>query len=271
MSFAIDSIWIEYEFVVPDGINDCLETALKVLRKVNDENPKFTITLDREYYSDQIEFKLMRTTHIDEGIAYFQKVMIDMYKEIKPLSSTTKKHFVGTHIHLFLNKDWVPYTKFAQWKKVLLVKYAYTKMADFLTKLNKEGNVLRRVVANEMMRLTTNHNILRYFDNSIWNKLKSNLESLRMQYQQFHSWTDRPKYTPVLWSLANEASGKPHSLEIRCIPNTFLMLSKPTEISEYVMGVADVLNTRATKTVEEAANEIASTHLSLLTQLIRID
>jgi len=40
-------------------------------------------------------------------------------------------------------------------------------MADFLTKLNKEDKVIRRVVSNEMMRLTTNHNILRYFDNSI--------------------------------------------------------------------------------------------------------
>ena len=270
MSFTIDSIWIEYEFVVPNGIDDCMDAALKVLRKLNDSNPKFTITLDREYYSDQIEFKLMRTHHIDEGIEYFQKCMIDMYKEITPLTSTTKKHFVWTHIHIFLSKDWVPYTKFAQWKKVLLVKYAYQKMAEFLSLSNSQDKIRKWVIKNEMLRLTTNHNILRFFDESIGDKLKRNLESNGMEYQQFHRGTDKPKYTPVLWSLTNESSWKPHSLEIRCIPNTYLMTENPSVISEYIQWVANVLNTKATQTTDEAAEDICATHLSLVQQLRRL-
>lgn len=64
MSFEIDSIGIEYEFIVPDGIDSVLQLVLPELRRINESSDEFTITVDREYYSEQIEFKLMRTTNI---------------------------------------------------------------------------------------------------------------------------------------------------------------------------------------------------------------
>lgn len=267
MSFEIDSIGIEYEFIVPEWIDSVLPTVLKELRKINESNDEFTITVDREYYSEQIEFKLMRNSNIQGWVEFFQNAMRDMYNIITTLHSTTRKHFVWTHIHLFLNKDWVPYTKFAQWKKVQLVKYAYLWMASYLKSLLSDSSIQLKVIKNEMIRLTTNHNILRYFDHSIWDRLKRNLEENGMNYQQFHSGTERPKYTPVLWSLANEESGKPHSLEIRCIPNSFLMLSSPETVTSYIKWVADVLNAKVTQTPEDASIDIATAHLCLIKEI----
>ena len=264
MSFEIDSIWIEYEFIVPNGIDSILEIATKELRRVNATSDEFTITIDREYYSEQVEFKLMRTTNIQWWIEFFQKAMQDMYKVIKPIHSTTRKHFVGTHIHMFLNKDWVPYTKFAQWKKVHLVNYAYGEMSKFLISSVEKWRLLRKTIKDEMYRLTTNHNILRFFDESIGNKIKHSLEEYGMSYQQFHSGTDRPKYTPVLWSLANETTWKPHSLEVRCIPNTFLMTEEPKKIADYIYWVANVLNNKAPTDLPEAIQWIVNQHKVML-------
>lgn len=45
MSFEIDSIGIEYEFIVPEWIDSVLPTVLKELRKINESNDEFTITV----------------------------------------------------------------------------------------------------------------------------------------------------------------------------------------------------------------------------------
>lgn len=260
--FNIDSIWIEYEFILPSSFLNYEGICQSILDAVNKDS-KFLITLDREFYNEQIEFKLMRTDDMVWGIAHFQEFIWNMYKTIPNLSSTTDGHYVWTHIHLFINKNWVPYTKFAQWKKIPLVKYAYGCMSEWLVSSSLFW-IKSRVIRNELSRMTRNHNILRYFDWKIGNVLKRNLESERVKYQQFHDGTDKPKYSPVLWSLPSIITWKPHSLEIRCIPNTYLLVEDPENISNYIKWVEHILNNKVTTTKENDIKEIADSHMKML-------
>lgn len=60
----------------------------------------------------------------------------------------------------------------------------------------------------------------------------------------FHSGINRPKYAPVIWSLANESTGKPHSLEIRAIPNTWFLTATTEETFEFICQIEKILNER---------------------------
>lgn len=257
--FTLDSIGIEFEFNLPADRRNWFAGMTEYVNSMNAITPEYTIEIDTEYYDDQVEFKLRRCSNIDWGIAHFQAFLISLYEKF-PVKATTSRHFVGTHIHLFLNKDWVPFNKFVKGKKIPLVRYAYTKMASWL--LDWQKNYLNKQTArNEASRLTRNHNILRYFDAQIGDKLKKNLELISSSYQQFHSGTDRQKYTPVLWSLANETTWKPHSLEIRCVPNSYLLSSHSSDVEKYIRWVIDVLNS---KDVSNSTDEIVSSHAVLL-------
>lgn len=261
-TFEIDSIGIEYEFVLPTSFENSKELCQSIIDKANLDS-EFIITLDREFYDEQVEFKLMRTTDIEWGISHFQKFIIDIYSHIPGITSTTERHYVGTHIHMFINKDSSPYTNFARWKKIALVRYAYCTMAKWMMEATSLW-LRRMVIKNELSRLTRNHNILRYFDGKIGNILKNNLERARLTYQQFHNGTDKPKYSPVLWSLPNVVTWKPHSLEIRCIPNTYLLVEEPSKIAEYILWVENILNEKNPHTNEEDINQIWLAHSTMV-------
>lgn len=265
-TFTIDSIWIEFEFRIPNHISEIIWPIQDFVDWYNSKNEDFTIEVDREYYSDQIEFKLRRTNLMKEWIEYFQNFLKLMYITIPWLKCTTNNHFVWCHIHYFINKDWEHYQNFAQWKKISLVRMAYVMMADWIQSANKKW-MLNRVRHNEINRLVRNHNILRYFDQSIWDRLRANLESSWMSYQQFHSWTDKPKYTPVLWSLANISSWKPHSLEVRCIPNTFFLLANSDEVLKIWDWIEEILNMKWHIDDSKNIEIIVDKHLSLVNAL----
>lgn len=65
-----------------------------------------------------------------------------------------------------------------------------------------------------------------------------------MNYPMFHRGINRPKYAPVIWSLANESTGKPHSLEIRAIPNTWLLTCSTEEAYDFICQIENILNER---------------------------
>lgn len=87
--------------------------AVAFVNAFNKDNPEFIIDVDREYYANQIEFKLRSTDNIKEGLHYFQQFLHTCYRHFVDINCVGNP-FVGTHIHLFLEKDGVPYTQLAR-------------------------------------------------------------------------------------------------------------------------------------------------------------
>lgn len=264
-TFTIDSIWIEFEFHLEYHRGAIMEEMVDYANEWNEKNPKFTIEVDWEYYDDQIELKLRKTEFKEEGIEYFRNFLASCYNKFGWLSATSWKHFVGTHIHMFIKKDLQPYNEFANGKKLLLVQKSYSLATALLNSIP----INKRSLSNESNRLCRNHNILRYFDSSIWDVLRKSLEAYRLNYQQFHTWTDKPKYTPVLWSLENPTTWKPHSLEIRCIPNSVFLLSKVDELSLFYTNVEGILNGEIVSTEEACIEFMTNSHIENIKNYLR--
>lgn len=253
--FKIAKIGIEFEFDIPLKIDRVMPFAEAFVREWNQTDTKwFIIEVDREYYSNQIEFKLRATDNIEEWLAYFQQFIHGCYQHMSDISCIGTP-FVWTHMHLFLEKDWVPYDKMARGKKMPIFSYMYRKFEEFLS-FNPE-NLKWDIVRNEALRLASNHNILRYFDSTyLKNWIKRNLERHWLCYPMFHRWIDRPKYAPVIWSFANIVTWKPHSLELRAIPNSWLITAPPEELYEFVCQIESILNERHNPRIDYAASII---------------
>jgi hypothetical protein len=104
------------------------------------------------------------------------------------------------------------------------------------------------------------------------NALQTNMNYFGFDYYNFSGGTDKPKYAPVIWSLPNAETGKPLSLEIRIIPNSFLMGGK-LQIS-LIKEIEVLLNNRILRTSEEYKKllfEIKEMHFALCSTLIRKD
>ncbi len=184
---------------------------LSVIKTFNDK-----VTLDKEYYPEQIEMK----HSLDED---FDWAISSMKKSMELVSMQTDWYivghpYVGTHLHFQIKKsDW----EWFEWTtncKYQIVDYMYKLLYEWFSKKDMGNEIYRKEVA----RICMNHNILRYFDQKyMWDRLKANLDNIWFRYPMFHKeGTDRPKYQPIIWSYKTD-SGKPHTLELRMIPNTF--------------------------------------------------
>ena len=240
--FRIAKIGIEFEFEVPWRIERVMPFASAFIRQFNQDNPWFIIEVDREYYANQIEFKLRSTDNIAEWIGYFQAFLHSCYKHFADINCVGNP-FVGTHFHLFLEKDGEEYSQLARWKKLPIFNYIYSYFAQFLS--DNELDIRPEVIAHEAKRLSMNHNILRHFDRQyLKDWIKRNLERNNLWYPMFHNGINRPKYAPVIWSLANLSTWKPHSLEVRAIPNTWLLTATTGEVYDLICQIEQILNER---------------------------
>lgn len=240
--FKIAKIGIEFEFEVPWRIERVMPFASEFVRRFNNDNKGFIIEVDREYYANQIEFKLRSTDNIAEWIEHFQAFLHSCYKHFADINCVGNP-FVGTHFHLFLEKDGEEYSQLARWKKLPIFNYVYSYFAQFLS--DNELDIRPEVIAHEAKRLSMNHNILRHFDRQyLKDWIKRNLERNNLWYPMFHNGINRPKYAPVIWSLANMATWKPHSMEIRAIPNTWLLTAQTGEVYDFICQIEQILNER---------------------------
>ena len=255
--FKIAKIGIEFEFDIPYRIGVMEQPARKFVDEFNSRyDGKFTIEFDKEYYASQMEFKLRSTSDISEWILVFKRFLNECYSQL-PRISCIGNPYVWTHIHLFLEKDWVPYDKLARNKKLPIFNYVYNYFYNWIS----TNEFLRsEVMINESERLMRNHNILRYFDQKyLDNGMKKNLEQVDWSYPMFHNGINRPKYAPVIWSLANPETWKPHSLEIRSIPNSWLLTSPRDEVYSFVTTIESILNEKYNDRFD-FVKSIVSTH-----------
>lgn len=266
MSFTIAKIGIEFEFDIDWWFNSSANICRDIVDLFNSKNPNYSIEMDREYYSNQIEFKLHSTDDLRWWIDVFKRFLVDLYREVRWVKCTAKP-FIGTHIHLFLEKDGVPYSLVARGKKLPIFDYVYNYFSRWITW--EDSIISMRNLWNEALRLTTNHNILRHFDrNVMWDKMRKQLDEFGFNYEMFHWGINRPKYTPVLWSLFNPTTGKPHSLEIRAIPNSWFITSTTEEVYKFVCQLEILLNTKYDKH-RDYIGSIMNAHKSLIKFVIQ--
>ena len=188
------------------------------------------IEIDTEYYNYQTEFKARPFTNV-EGIQSFKNFIGEVLDKTdgELLSNRVP---VGTHFHLFLERGGKPFGGRKD-VKMRIVDFIFREVLKFFN-ANAEA-IGKDSIKFEAYRLACGHFIMRYFDiERLGNRHKLNLTSLGLNYINFNGECNRKKYAPVIWSLPT-MSGKPMSLELRCIPNT-MFISQPVEYWQWFIG-----------------------------------
>lgn len=265
-SITIDYIGIETEMVL---------TQPYLNKKRNNEYfdyKSIRVCNDDEYYSDQIEFKMMQEK-FDDDIC--QK--IKEFKEFVSLDDTMRingNNWTGTHIHIFPLRGWKELKRMINCK-MSITAYLLDEIIDFLVKWLEDWTVSNKAWRYELQRLALSHNIWRYFDTErMGDALRRNLQTFWDDYTQFSKGVDRPKYAPVIWSLPNEETGKPLSLELRLFPNSFFLLTEEEKIKEILENVIKLVNNAKKETDEdriEYANRIRTSHLKIASAYSFVD
>ncbi len=285
-SIGIRSVWLEVELDVGNfpryvkTYNSLHKTELPL--RVFKDFEWMNVCVDKEYYQEQIEYKFAPQKASVEYIDWvksfiwkrFDDGLLMDYECGLPISLVKwTPRFVGTHIHLFLEKNGAPFAKMVS-VRYQVMDYLYKKLLEFFKRIAKEWVISNEYMFNELHRVTTNHNILRYFDQEyMGNRMRSNMRNYGMDYRLFADRTDKKKYQPVLWSLANE-NGKPFSLELRIIPNIYLMGESSEKIVELINWVEEILNNTYKSSEKEEKNwmhiaSILASHNELLQMCLR--
>ena len=260
--FKVAAIGIEFEFsFISMEISNNIDFAREYVYMYNTIYPEYTIEVDREYYSTQIEFKLKRTENILGWIIHFQTFIKSCYSHFNGISCVGDP-FVWTHIHLFIEKWGVPYELMARGKKMPIVSMMYNYFSSWLQE--NIYSISSRVISLEATRLSLNHNILRHFDSKyLGNWIKRQLECAGLKYPMFHNGIVRPKYAPVIWSLKNQSTWKPHSFEVRAIPNSWFLVEQTSNIYYFISRIESLFNSKSNDRIDYV-DSILTSHRNLI-------
>ena len=216
--------------------------------------------IDREYYENQVELKAPLSSDIKWTIDWFKDFVLSSNRMMG--GRIVMNPYVWTHIHMLVGDNDIGYTWFKQ-VRLRIVDYMYQKLFEYFNSLWQLSHIERE----EIFRITRNHNILRYFDyETMGDMLRRNLIDFWHDYHSFKEWCwERPKYQPVIWSLAND-NWKPHTLELRMIPNTFFLFNETPRIIEIINDIEALINLPqpSSNEEEELKSNIISYHKKLL-------
>jgi hypothetical protein len=183
--------------------------------------------------------------------------------------------YVWTHFHFFLSNDNKVVDYRLSWAKLAIMSFVYKELYNWFYWLinweNKYDDEFLSLIVRELNRIIMNHNILRYFDQTICeDKLKANLRNYWMRYYLFDEWSSNPKHQPILWSSANEG-GKPFSLELRILPNLFFVANSSKYMSKFIQTIENIINRNVGLSKRELINNnneyvdsIVQTHNELI-------
>lgn len=264
-------IWIEYEFTTLNQ-NQSLDkmkekygiTDINQFINIPDSNIKFAI--DEEYYDSIYEIKTYPSPNFTTNISKIQ----DFIRENTDKSIYLQNpwpNYVGTHIHIF--KDFEKKENRPPLVPVLSeVFHTITNfMIDFT--LNPYVNHINKV--RELKRLVQSNNLIKYLDH---NYLKDSLKLMTRNNNIYFSydsvWIDNPKYQPVIYSP--KRNQKNYSIEIRYIPNTYFLLSKPEEITNFLKRIIKInedtrINTPPDELLEKQIESILKNYYILINLL----
>ena len=252
--FSIEKIGIEFELNMDKStIRDFY--TWKVDYKWN------TFDVDNEYYQNQIELKSPLNSDIQWSIERFRDFIFS-YNRLTIWGNIVWSPYVWTHIHFKILNNWLAFEWF-KWVRLRVAEYMFKRLYEYYNAFWS----LSIIEIEELRRITRNHNILRYFDfKFLWDWLRRNLNEKGMDYPNFANWCgEKPKYQPVIWSLANEW-GKPHTLELRLIPNTYFLFAPIERLMEDIAMIETIMNeNKYTFTqMSEMKNSIIETHKKIL-------
>lgn len=188
------------------------------------------VQLTDEYYSSQCEWKIFPEPL--EKLPELKQLMLDIVSMTRGTITHNKiPEFIGTHIHLFFKENKKDITSFVRGKTILsafLMEYFYYFF--------KELDIPNNVKCKELERLCFNHNILQKLDYKLLNKgIRKNLNTKGFDY--YYTNLPKSKYQPVHWSNPN--NGKPLTLELRYIPNSFFQYASVEIIHDFITTVED--------------------------------
>ena len=136
--------------------------------------------------------------------------------------------FVWTHIHIFNP------LLFNNRSEILKITMAF--ILDNIKFLSK----------NDILRLLLAHQLWAYHDklnNDVWRNFIIN-----SWLPASSVWRDKRKYQPILFSRENIDTGKPKSIEIRIVPNTFFFNGL---MEKLVLTVLDKVNNKNIPEIDE--------------------
>jgi len=257
MKFKLYKIGVEIEFNVGDFqtyINQIRNELYPNTENANDipilhdflKMPEWVeAQLDKEYYKSQCEWKIKPLTMTIDSIWKIKSFFLNRMNWIvwvirktifKTICHDESPQYVWTHIHLFFNCDWFKGERFFRGKTFLakfLFEYFYLYFKENKYSIPKE------IILKELERLVSNHNILQRFDYHTLNKrLRANLNDNWIDY--YHKNLDKIKYQPVFWSAPKP--GKPLTLELRYIPNSFFVYTPWKDIHEFLTLIEKIIN-----------------------------
>lgn len=232
-------IWIEYEFATLnqqqsiEEMKDKYEiTDLNQFINIPDSNIKFA--LDKEYYDSIYEIKTYPSPNFTTNIHKIQGFIRENISQSLYIQNPWPD-YTWTHIHIF--KD---FEKKKNRPPLLpIIDEVFTTITNFMIDFTLNPYVNHIIKVRELSRLTKSNNLIKYFDH---NYLKDSLKLMARNNNIYFSydsvWIDNPKYQPVIYSPKRE--GKNYSIEVRYVPNSYFLLSKPEEIKNFLKRIIKI-------------------------------
>lgn len=175
------------------------------------------VKLSREYYSSTIEYNF---TPFQNSLETFKEIKTFLEWQIKKYNLYKHSNwpsYVWTHIHIFdvdrINMKIEPLLKWVSWFII-----------NNISSIDKKW-IQRLLFAHQLWGNYSwkNNHIWRNFLNDKWKCPDI-----------YNNTKDKPKYNPIIYSIVNQETGKPKSLEIRLIPNEFVFDLKIFELIKLI-------------------------------------
>lgn len=264
----INEFWIETELCINNLEDYEKEEILSSTNNKYTEYNGIMVCKDNEFYNSQVEYKMFPKPFStwNTSIETWKKFIQEKIKDWFLINGTD---WVGTHIHFFLRKEDGKPLSFMYNVKVPIIHYMMKKLLVHLASLEYNDKVAKL----EIERIVRSHSIWRWFDKEVMGDvLRHNMQLFGFDYRNFSNGTSKKKYQPVLWSFPSAETWKPLSLELRMIPNSYLLNS--SSLNEDKKFIEYSINNRVSTSSDEYNKmkyEIGIIHLALCNYISNFD
>lgn len=171
------------------------------------------VKLSKEYYNTTIEYNFTPIENKKENYEVIKNFLNNQIEKYNLVINNSWPAFVWTHVHIF-DEDKL------NMRLSLLLKWVLFFLKENLTLVNEKGQ--KRLLLAHQLWWNFSHK-----NNHCWKQFL-NERWINPSIYSDTSW--KPKYNPVIFSLANSSTWKPKSIEIRVLPNEFIFNWKILEL-----------------------------------------
>lgn len=225
--------YLKSRILIPNLIPFDVDTPIQFQYKGLD------MELDKEYYKDQVEFKIRALPYSKTDLLRARYAIKDFANDPVVWLIGNAPAYVWTHLHFWTTWEY-PHLLKLRWTLFILEFFCEW----FEKNIQRNNCMLQRLAYFELQRMLFNHNIWHYLDIELmgW-KMVELLNSSFNKWYSYMWWAHRPKYQPIVFSPAND-SGKPETLEVRAIPNTWYLTAEENELYEFTEWFKHAINSR---------------------------